>query len=87
MLRHQHKNTIINTQDNVTRSESSNTTTVGPIKCNIAKAQDKKFKTAIVNMLKDLKEDMNRSFKEICKNTKKQWNEMMNTLQDNKIEI
>jgi hypothetical protein len=39
-------------------------------------------------MLRDLKEDMNKSINELCENTIKQWNEMEKKIvQDIKVEI
>jgi hypothetical protein len=38
-----------------------------------------------VNTFKDLKEDINKSLKEVYENTKKLWNEIMKTVQDVKI--
>ena len=38
--------------------EARNSIIVGSEKCSIAETQDKDFKTAIMNMFKDLKEDM-----------------------------
>lgn len=46
------------------------TTTVDTEKSNIAEAHDKDFKIVVQNMSKDLKEDMDKSLKEICENTK-----------------
>lgn len=45
------------TQDNMSSLESRNPTTTGPKYSNTAEAQDKDFKTAIMNIIKDLKED------------------------------
>lgn len=41
--------------------EPGNCTIVGSEKWNITDAQEKDFKTAIMNMFKDLKQDMNES--------------------------
>lgn len=38
-----------------------------------------------MNTFKDLKEDINKSLKEVYENTKKLWNEIMKTVQDVKI--
>lgn len=46
-------------QDNMPPPEASSTTAIGPERCSLAE-QDKGFKTAIMNMFKDLKEDMNK---------------------------
>lgn len=56
--------------------ETNNPITVGSKKFYKAKAQDKDFKVAIVNIFKDLKEDMNKFLNEDHKNTKKQFNEI-----------
>lgn len=47
--------------------ETSNPITVGPEKCNIADAQDKDLKIAIMTMFKLLKKDMNKYNKDIYK--------------------
>lgn len=67
--------------------EPSNPTTAGPGKCNIAEAEDKDFPRATMNMFKDLREGVNKSLHEIWKNTNKQWNEVMKTVQDLKVEM
>lgn len=47
--------------------ELSNPATAGPEKCTVAEAQGKElFKTAIMNVLRDLKEDMNKSLNKAC---------------------
>lgn len=43
--------------------EASSPTAISPERCSLAE-QDKGFKTAIVNMFKDLKEDMNKHLNE-----------------------
>lgn len=45
--------------------EASNPITVDPEKCNVADAQDKDFRIAIMNMFKLLKKNMNKYNKEI----------------------
>lgn len=40
-----------------------------PKKCNSAEAQDKGFKTAIMNVVKDLKEDRSKCLNKGCENT------------------
>lgn len=45
--------------------QPSNPTTADPEK-STAEAPDKVFKTAFVNMLKDLKDDMNKFINELC---------------------
>lgn len=49
--------------------DSSDPTTVDPGKCNTAEAQDKYFKIAVMNMIKDHKEDMIKYINAICENT------------------
>lgn len=50
--------------------EPSNTATVvGPEKCSTDEAQDKDFK----NIIRDLKEDINKLFNKLCENTNKLW--------------
>lgn len=56
--------------------ETNNPITVSPKKCYKAKAQDKDFKVAIVNIFKDLKEDINKFLNEDHESTKKQFNEI-----------
>lgn len=61
MLKHQHnQNTVDNNQISVSTPEPSNPTTVHPKNYNIAEAQNKTSKTAIMNMFKDLKEYLNK---------------------------
>lgn len=45
--------------------EPSNTTIVDSEKCNIAEAKGKDFKIAFINMIEVLKEEINKSLKEI----------------------
>jgi hypothetical protein len=40
-------------------------TGAGPEYCNIAKAQDRDLKIALVNIIKTLKEELNKSLKEM----------------------
>jgi hypothetical protein len=61
--------TIINTQYNMSPVELSNPTTADPEKCNINESPGRDFKIAIMNMFKDLKEDINKSLNEVCENT------------------
>lgn len=42
---------------------------VGPEKFSVAEVQDKDFKIVILNMLKDIKENINKSLNEIYGNT------------------
>lgn len=43
-----------------------NFSTVGPEKSNITEALDKDFKLVIMDVFKDLKEDMNKPLNEVC---------------------
>lgn len=70
-----HKNIIINTMT-ICLYHNTETNDCSPKKYNIAGAQEKDFKI-VMSMLKDLKEDMNKSINEVCENTKrgiKWWN-------------
>jgi hypothetical protein len=49
-------------------AEPSNPATLGTKICNVAEAQDRDFKIAFINMIEVLKEDMNKSCKEIYEN-------------------
>lgn len=75
MTRHQCKNTVSNSQDNISPQEPSNPTKAGLEYYSIAEAQDKErqrerdIKTAFVNTKEVLKEEMNESLKEIDDNT------------------
>lgn len=69
ILRHQNKNKIINTQENMSVPETTNSTTIGPGKSCIVKPQDKEFKRDLMNIFKDLKEYMNKYLNSACKNT------------------
>jgi hypothetical protein len=51
--------------------ESSNPTTAGSENSNVAEAQEKDLKTAFLNILELLKEEMSRYPQEIDENTKK----------------
>lgn len=55
MPRCQGKDTITNGQVNMSLMEPSNPTALGPEKYNVAEAQDKDLKLALMNMVKDLK--------------------------------
>lgn len=59
---------------------------IGPEKYSTAEAQDKGFKLAVMNMFKNLKEDMGESLNEVCKKHT-QWNETKKTFQDMKAEF
>lgn len=54
-------------------------------KCNILEAKENSFKLALINMIKDLKENMNKSLNVICENKNGQWKEIMKTVQDMKM--
>ena len=64
MPRHQCKNTDSSHQDNMSPLEPNNTTTAGPETWKAAEAKDKGFKRAFMNILEDLKEDMNQPINE-----------------------
>lgn len=66
MLKSQHKNT--NSQYNMPHPEARNPVIIRAEKCNPADAQDKDFKTAIMNMFKDLKENINKCLNEDSEN-------------------
>ena len=55
-----HKNVSINIWDNMLPPEHHTPTTLVPEKCNIAKAWNKNFKIAVMNMFKDPKENMKK---------------------------
>ena len=67
-----HKSTIINSQDNISPLEPSNSTKAGPEDYKIAEAHEKELKTAFMKMIEVLNEEMNKSLKEIYENTNKQ---------------
>lgn len=69
MPRSQLKSMSINNQHNIPPLEANNPIVLGPEKGNLSKAQDKYFQTAIVNILKDLREDMNKYLNEYHENT------------------
>lgn len=49
--------------------ESSSPITVDPDKYNVDRIQCKNFKVSIMNMFKDLKEDMYKSLNKLCEST------------------
>jgi hypothetical protein len=53
MPRHPQKNRVNNSQDNMSPSEPSNPTTVGPEKYNTAETQNKDFKIAFNEYVRD----------------------------------
>lgn len=65
MSRYQHKNTTKNSQNGMSPLVSTNPTTVGLEKCNVAEVPDKDFKIAILNIIKNLKKGMNKSTSKI----------------------
>lgn len=65
MPRSQYKITNMNNQDNMPLPEASNPIGISPEKNHLAEAENKDFKIAIVDMLKDLKEDMNALLKTV----------------------
>lgn len=73
MPRHQPRTTTFNSQDKVLPPEPNQPTTAGPEKCNIAEAQDKNFIKAVMNMIKDLKEHMNKSINKILETQTAEW--------------
>lgn len=68
MTRGHHKNTI-HTQGNMAPPEPRHATTAGPGYSNTGAAQENNLKS---NFIETLKEEMNKSFKEIQENTNKQ---------------
>lgn len=53
----------MNNQDSVPSSEANNLTAIIPMTSNlteVAEAQDQDFKLSIINMFKDLKEEVNK---------------------------
>ena len=51
----------IKSQENISPPESSNPTAVGSEKCDIAEVQVRDFKIAIMNVSKDIEDDVNKS--------------------------
>lgn len=60
MLKHQHRNKINNSQDNMCSLEPSKATAAGPGNCNMTDTQDKDFKIASVNMIHIPKKEINK---------------------------
>lgn len=50
----------MNNQDNIPPPETSNPIVIDAEQSNLAEAQDKDFQIAIMNLIEDLKEDMNK---------------------------
>lgn len=69
MSRHQYRNTVNNSQDKMSLPEPSSMTTVDPVKCNKAEAQDKDFEIGFMNVMKDIEKAMNNSINKINENT------------------
>jgi hypothetical protein len=86
MPRCEHKNTANNNKDSTSSTRAQQPYHTGPENCNIVKAQDTDLKITFINMIEVLKEDMNKSLKEIYENTNK-WKEMNKIIQDLKLEI
>lgn len=61
MPRHRCKNTISNHQDEMSPGEPSNPTAEGPEAWKTDKAEGHGFNMPIMNILRDLKEDRNKS--------------------------
>lgn len=59
MPRPQHKNKKLNSQDNMPSTDVNNPVVICN-KINLAKSQDQDFKIGIMNMFKNLKEDINK---------------------------
>lgn len=59
----------INNDDIIIQPEPNNFITVDPNPCNNNEEQEKNFKIVILNMLKDLNEDTNKSYNEDLENT------------------
>ena len=74
MPRVHHKNTIHNTQCNISPLEHSYSTTEGPEISNIVEAQEKDLKTTyIMIILGVIKEEISNFLKEMLENVSKQW--------------
>lgn len=67
MPKSQHKNTINSSQGNMSSPELSYPTTENPEYSKITEAHEKDLKTNLMEMIEFLKEEVNRSFKEIEK--------------------
>lgn len=67
MTRGQHKNTI-NTQGNMAPPEPRYHTTVAPGYSNTGEAQENNLKSNLMKTIEALKEEINKSFKEIQEN-------------------
>ena len=65
-----------NRQGNNYLLNPSNPTPVVHVKYNIVKAQDKYLKISFMNMIEFFLKRMNKSFKAIHENTRKQWKEI-----------
>lgn len=73
----------------MTPQKSTQPTTESPKNCNIAEAQEKYHKIVYINMIEDLKEEIDKAIKEIYENSythrKKLWKEMNIKFQDLKV--
>jgi hypothetical protein len=74
MLRHQHGNIVNNSQDIIYPLEPRYPTTTGTKYSSIAEQMKKDFKTAFINILKIIKEEIYKCLKEIQKNAHKKQN-------------
>ena len=61
MPKHKCKNTINDSQDNMSPAEPNNPTTASPEYSNTAETQDKDLKTHLMKMTEVLKEEVNKS--------------------------
>lgn len=73
--RFHYKYTDMDSQDSMPPPEASSPLAIGCEKCNLDEAPDKSVKIEITNMFMNFKEDMNKSFKEVCENTVERNNE------------
>lgn len=85
MAKGQYKNTIKNNQGNTAPPDPSSPTIASPEYYNTAKAQENNPKSNLVKIIEAFKEEINKSFKEIQKNTYKQVKKMNKTVQDLKM--
>jgi hypothetical protein len=67
------KNAISNSQGNMSLLELSQATTASPDLSNTVEAHKNNLKTNLIQMIGVLKEEINKSFKEIEEKTKKNW--------------
>ena len=67
--------------------EPSSPNTAGPEQSKIFETQVKDLEAAFTNVIEVFGEEMNKSLKEIYRNTNKQWEEINKTVPDLKVEI